>query len=198
MAAKAFNYEYRYGAGIDSKMIKCYLYHSYKESEHVYIQLNNIDNIIQFYRKQQDDHLLDSNTTIINHYMQFVYSTFEYKILPIVNIGLDIHSQNKEWIFGNNVLESLQEVSDRYNKKIFSKLNVDELTESQIKILDTLKDYGLNTFLKKVTLEILQELDSSLNVRYSTYDIIRLLKKFANSASPNNEIYQEIVKNYLS
>ena len=68
-----------------------------------------------------------NNTSIINAYMQFIYSTLEYYIMPIVNIGIELRDRVPNWSFGKNVISSIEACKSRYYTKTYGDLDVDNL-----------------------------------------------------------------------
>ena len=212
MAKKAFSNEYRTNLSNDEILIRSYLQAYYFDSNSKKQYLDSLDDIIVHFkyeqRKQGEKYNRKNKTTkdytplktsqVINLYMQFVYSTFEYFILPIVNIGLDIYAENSEWSFGDNVLKSLQDVKSKYYRKIFGGLNIDELSEKHLKILNALKDYGLGSTLRRITIPILNEIEERINIRYSTTDILNAIRNLSMSSSPNRNLYSEIVRKYIN
>ena len=152
------------------------------------------DRIIHFNKKCK--RLLD-NTEIINCYMQFIYSTLEYYIMPIVNIGIEIKERYPEWRFGEKVIESLEDCKSRYYTKTYGGLNVDELTEPQKLVLGALKDYGMTGSLKNINVDIIDEIESCLNIRYSTIDVIRAIDYLAQNSPRNKAYFVELKKKYL-
>lgn len=106
------------------------------------------------------------NTTVINLYIQFIYSTLEYSIVPLVKIGLDIYVKYPKWDFGRNVIGTLEECKKKYIRKTFGNLNYDNSTEKQQLILSAIKDYGMLGLLKNINVNILDEINSHLKLRY--------------------------------
>ena len=194
IAYAAFKNEYSGVLEIDRVLMAGYLQNYYME-ENQKVFLNDFyDRIIHFRRKCKK--LLD-NTEILNCYMQFIYSTLEYYIMPIVNIGIEIKERYPEWDFGENVIDSLEDCKSKYYTKTYGGLNIDELTEPQRLILSAMKDYGMTGSLKNISVEILDEIASRLNVRYSTIDVLRAIDYLAHSSLHNKSYFVELKKKYL-
>ena len=112
MANEVFREDYSVNLEYETILIKGYLqkYYSPNPTERVY--LNTLDDRIRFFNTKSKIKL--SNAEIINLYMQFIYSTLEYNIMPIVNIGLEIYDYYPHLIYGKNVIESLKACKDKY------------------------------------------------------------------------------------
>lgn len=194
IAFDAFKNEYSGVLDIDSVLIAGYLQNYYMDGVQKVFLNDFYDRIIHF--KKKSKRLLD-NTEIINCYMQFIYSTLEYYIMPIVNIGIEIKERYPEWRFGEKVIESLEDCKSRYYTKTYGGLNVDELTESHRLILGALKDYGMTGSLKNINADIIDEIESRLNIRYSTIDVIRAIDYLAQNSLHNKAFYVELKKKYM-
>lgn len=194
IANEAFKNEYSGDKEIDKVLMAGYLQNYFMEGNQKVFLNDFSDRIIHFKRKCKKT--LD-NTEILNCYMQFIYSTLEYYIMPIVNIGIEIKERYSEWNFGENVIESLEDCKSRYYTKTYGGLNVDELTESQRLILSAMKDYGMTGSLKNISVDILDEIERRLNVRYSTIDVLRAIDYLAQNSLHNKPYFVELKKKYL-
>lgn len=194
IAFDVFKNEYSGALDIDSVLIAGYLQNYYMDGVQKVFLNDFYDRIIHFQKKSK--RVLD-NTEIINCYMQFIYSTLEYYIMPIVNVGIEIKEMYPEWRFGENVIESLEDCKSRYYAKTYGGLNVDELTESHRLIISALKDYGMTGIIKNITIEILDEIESRLNIRYSTIDVLRAIDYLAQNSVHNKVFFVELKKKYL-
>lgn len=194
IANAAFTNDYRGAMDIDKVLIKGYLQNFYYENDER-VFLNDFNGRIRFFKKKSK--LEKSNTEIINLYMQFIYSTLEYYIMPIVNIGIEINENHVNWPFGNNVISSLEECRKRYYRKTYGSLNVDELTEEHKLIISAMKDYGMTGVIKSLNVEILDEIDSCLNVRYSTFDVLKAINYLATYSVKYREFYNDLKKRYM-
>lgn len=197
IASSAFRKEYTGIVSNDKVLIKGYLQTFYKDKdtkEKVYLSTYN--NMVKYFKEKSDD-LNSNNTDIINYYMQFIYSTLEYCIMPIVNIGLEIREKHENWSFGKNVIKSLEECKSKYYQKTFGNLNIDELKESHRNILNAMKDYGMTASLKSITIDILEEIESYLNVRYSTIDVLRAVQKLSTTSNIDKNYYKELISKYM-
>lgn len=194
IANEAFENEYNGAMGIDKVLIRGYLQNYYMESgQKVFLNDFN-DRIIYFKKKSQ---MLMDNTEIINCYMQFIYSTLEYYIMPLVNIGIEIKEKCQNWRFGTNVLASLEECKSKYYTKTYGSLNVDDLSESHRLIIGAMKDYGMTGVLKNLNVEILDEIESRLNVRYSTIDVLRAINYLAKHSNNYRDFFIDLKKKYM-
>ena len=63
-----------------------------------------------------------SVSDIIDAYMKFIYSALEYKIMPIVDIGMLIAEEYPNWMFGLNVYQSIEDCNRRYLEKTMANL----------------------------------------------------------------------------
>ena len=194
IAFDAFKNEYSGVLDIDCVLIAGYLQNYYIDAGQKVFLNDFYDRIIHF--KKKSGKALD-NTEIINCYMQFIYSTLEYYIMPVVNIGIEIKERFSEWVFGKYVLESLEDCKSRYYAKTYGGLNVDELKESHRLILGALKDYGMTGSLKNINVEIFNEIESRLNVRYYTIDVIKAIDYLAQNSIDNKAYFIELKKKYL-
>ena len=117
MAKHAIGNNYSTNPNTDKYLIKGYLNSHFINDYGENTYLNTFNDRIAYYKSK-----VDSNTTmseIINLFMQFIYATLEYNIMPIVNIGLDIYDNNFNWRFGENVIETLDECRRKYYKKSY-------------------------------------------------------------------------------
>ena len=194
IANKAFRNDYTTIPSNDVILIKGYLQVYYIDNNER-IFLNDFNDRLSFFKKHNKSNI--DNTEIINAYMQFIYSTLEYYIMPIVNIGLDIYEKNIDWDFGDNVISSLEECKKKYYRKTYGSINFDDLTDSHKNIIASLKDYGMTGVIKNITVEILTEIEECLNVRYSTIDVLRTIDKLAKSSTKNKSFFQELKQKYM-
>ncbi len=194
IAKEAFEKEYNGSLQIDKILIKGYLQKFYRKgAEEIYLKNFN-DRIVYF--KGQSHRDMD-NTEIINRYMQFIYSTLEHYIMPLVNIGIEIYEKSPNWGFGTNVMASLEDCKSKYYTKTYGGLNVDDLSETHALIISAIKDYGMTSVIKNLNVEILDEIESRLNVRYSTTDVLRAINYLAINSVHNKEFFVELKKKYM-
>ena len=194
MASKAFSREYSGVPKTDAVLMQGYLQFNYFKNGQKNF-LNDYNDRIAFFKYKTD--FKWSNTSIINAYMQFIYSTLEYYIMPIVNIGLELYEQKRDWVFGKNVIESLEACKIRYYTKTYGNLDIDNLSENQRLVISAMKDYGMTSSLKSLNTEILDEIVDQLNIRYSTTDVIRAINYLANSHSKNRSFFIDLRRKYL-
>ncbi len=195
MANKAFSTEYTGVLDYDVIIIKGYLQNYYLVSGEKRF-LNNFNDRIVFFKAKSKSKL--ENTEIINYYMKFIYSTLEYYIMPIVNIGLDIKENKPHFSFGDNVLGTLEDCKKKYYRKTYGDINYDELSESHKSIINTLKDYGMTHVIKNLNGNILTEIEHELNIRYSTIDVLKAIRRLSLSNSINKKFYLELCKKYIN
>ena len=198
MAKKAFGNDYNTIPKVDILLMCGYLQMYYKkDNEQVFLN-NFADRIAYFKFKNTDEGIANwDNTTIINAYMQFIYSTLEYYIMPIVNIGIELRDRVPNWSFGKNVISSIEACKSRYYTKTYGDLDVDNLSDAQKLVISALKDYGMNTVIKNLKEEILDEIVAQLNVRYSTTDVIRAINYLADHSQKNKAFFVEIRRKYF-
>lgn len=196
MAKSALGRNYASDPNIDKYLIKGYLqvYFVNENGENVY--LNTFNERIAYYKCKVNSN--SSISEIINLYMQFIYNTFEYNIMPIVNIGLDLKEVNIGFPFGKNVINVLDECKQKYYRKNYGNLDIDNLSESHKSIINAMKDYGMASSIKNLSIEILEEIEGRLNIRYSTTDIIRAIDYLSENSINNKNFYIDLKKKYIS
>ena len=194
IAKRAFGKEYTTDPSVDSYLMKGYLQNYYLKNGQK-ISLNGFNDSIEFF-KYKSKNAWD-NTTIINSYMQFIYSTLEYYIMPVVNIGLELKDHVDDWPFGSNVVDSLEKCKSKYYTKTYGSLNIDDLSQEHIHIIGAMKDYGMTGILKRLNVEILNEIVLRLNVRYSTSDVIKAINYLANYSDRHQSFFKDVKKRYL-
>ena len=120
----------------------------------------------------------------------------KYTALGLVDIGMIIAEEYPDWKFGLNVYQSIEDCNRRYLEKNYGKLDYNLLSEGQKKIVVALKDYGMERAVEGLTIVILNEIESELNVRCSAYDILQAFNRLAEK-SQNRGYYQRMIKCYL-
>ena len=194
IAKEANRSDYNGNLDFDKFLITGYLQNFYNDGTQK-ASLNNFGDRIIYFKKKTGIQM--DNTEIINLYMQFIYSTLEYCIMPLVNIGLEIKAKCPNWKFGAKVIESLEECKSKYYAKTYGGLNVDELSDSHKLIIGAMKDYGMVRALKNLNGEILDEIQSRLNVRYSTTDVLRAINYLAQNSQKYKDFYVDLKKKYM-
>lgn len=196
IAVKIFD-EYRW-AYIDSKCICGVLQYYYYEGN-VERYLQTYDDKIKFYRfkDKKNKGNKKTDTEIMDYYMRFLYSSLENYIVPVANIGYELFQRYPDWMFGENVIECIKSFIDRYNKMIIGIRNYEAFTDEQKIILQTLRDYGIIINNNTINHEMIAEIESRLNIRYSTYDIIRAINYLAINSKNNTERFLNIKKRYI-
>lgn len=197
IACKAYK-DYPTSPYVDSILIKGYLQNFYMNNNQR-IYLNDFSDRIMFFESKINDENKNhwNNTSIINAYMQFIYSTLEYYIMPLVNIGLELNEHFTDWGFGKNVISSLELCKSKYYTKTYGNLNVDDLSDSHRLVINAMKDYGMTGVIKSLKLEILDEIVNQLNVRYSTTDVIRAINYLAIHSERNKSVFRDLKRRYL-
>lgn len=150
-----------------------------------------------FYRKYNNNDDEISNSTIIDYYMRFLYSSLEHYIYPIAKIGIDLNDAYSEWPFGEFVLETLKTFIERYNKRILGLSNINQYSEEQKVILQSLKDFGVSINDNTINLEMIIEIENQLNIRYSTYDIVKAIKFLAENSVKNRLKFIYLKNRYI-
>lgn len=193
MAQSVFK-EYYY-ADIDKICIKGVLQYSFNDENGKIIYLNSYDDRISYYRLKSRK--IVSNSSIIDYYMRFIYSSLEHYILPIAKIGLEIYESYPNWKFGENVIESINLFFDRFNRKILGLSNYDQYNDEQKIILQTLREYGIIINNNSINLEMIIEIENRLNIRYSTFDIINAIKYLAKHSKKNKNKFKDLKDKYI-
>lgn len=195
ISSDAFGREYTTVPQNDKWLIKGYLQSYYVTANNERVFLNDFNERINFFKtKSKSDW---DNTTIINAYMQFIYSTLEYFIMPIVDIGMELKNHIPHWPFGVNVFSSLEECKRKYYTKTYGSLNVDNLPDAYRLVIGALKDYGMNSIIRNLNEDILREMVNQLKTRYSTTDVIRVINYLAMHSLKNKSFYREIKRKYF-
>lgn len=195
MAKRAIGRNYSTVPSIDKHLIKGYLNVYFINDSGTNTYLNTFNDRIAYYKYKVNNDA--SISEIINLFMQFIYTTLEYNIMPIVNIGLDIYDSKSDWKFGSNVIETLEECRRKYYRKSYGSLDVDNLSESHMSIVSAMKDYGMTNSIKNLSIDILNEIESRLNVRYSTSDVIRAIEYLAINSKDNKAYFTELKNKYI-
>lgn len=194
IAKEAFKNEYTGVMDVDKVLIKGYLLDYYIEDGQK-VFLNKFSDRIEYFKKYSN--LDKNNTEIINFYMQFIYSTLEYYIMPVVNIGIELREEYENWMFGTNVIASLVKCRSKYYAKTYGSLNVDDLSETHRLIIGAMKDYGMTGMLKNLNVGILDEIESRLDVRYSTIDVLRAIDYLAQNSTNHKNFFADLKKKYM-
>lgn len=195
MAKHAIGVNYKTNPNTDKHLIKGYLNSYFINGSGTNTYLNTFNDRIAYYKYKVNNDT--SISEIINLFMQFIYTTLEYNIMPIVNIGLDIYDSDHDWKFGVNVIETLEECRQKYYRKSYGSLDVDNLAESHMSIVSAMKDYGMTNSIKNLSVDILNEIESRLNVRYSTSDVIRAIEYLAINSKDNKAYFTELKNKYI-
>lgn len=198
MAKSIMKREYMADPYEEGILIRGVLQSKFKNREGKDQYINNFSDRIEFYNIQNEKKKKNKkkNSDIINSYMKFIYVNLEYYIMPIVDIGMDIYEKNPKWEFGNNVLKVITDCKKKYNKRMFS-LNIDDLSEKEKSILNSLKDYGIMNELKNIDHKILAEIESRLKIRYSTIDVLNAIKYLSKNSDYNKDLYKIICDKYI-
>ena len=200
MAQKVYNLEYpMYECFDDEIRIKGMFNHYYNIDNDQKISLNTFQDRINYFnfikRKNAENigknYNPPSNSSVVEGYIKFIYSTLEYKILPIANVGKDVHDKYPNWTFGKNVVESINLFNQRYYTKIYGMKDFDSLEENKKKIIMSLKEYGIN-IKTDISLDMINEIDTKLHVRYSTFDIIKAIKELSISSTNYKNSFKEL------
>lgn len=195
MAKHAIGVNYTTNPNTDKHLIKGYLNLYFINGSGTNTYLNTFNDRILYYKYKVNNDT--SISEIINLFMQFIYTTLEYNIMPIVNIGLDIYDSDHDWKFGVNVIETLEECRQKYYRKSYGSLDVDNLSTSHMSIVSAMKDYGMTNGIKNLSVDILNEIESRLNVRYSTSDVIKAIEYLAVNSKENKMYFIELKNKYI-
>ena len=140
--------------------------------------INNYRDRIAYYKYKMNTSK-KSDSEIIDGYMRFMYSTLDYKILPIAIIAKSIHDEKPDWVFGNNTYEIVSVFLKRYYKSIYGIDNFDSLDDDVKSIVLSLREYGINFNDPIISINLFNEVKTRLSSRYSMYDVIKALKEIS-------------------
>lgn len=171
------------------------LQYYYYDKNHNKYSLRTFDDRIKFYNLKSSEK--KTPTEIIDYYMKFLYASLDNYFLPIANIAIELSKKYSEWKFGKNILELITTFLERYNKLIIGINDYSSFTNEQKIIVQTLKDYGIIINNSTVNREMIAEIEGRLNIRYSTYDIIRAINYLATNSKNNAKKFLYIKKNYI-
>lgn len=115
----------------------------------------------------------------------------------VVKLLIEIKAKCPNWKFGRNVIESLEDCKSKYYAKTYGGLNVDDLSQAHRLIIGAMKDYGMIGVLKNLNAEILDEIESCLNVRYSTIDVLRAINYLAQNSNNHGSFFADLKKKYM-
>lgn len=193
MASEVFNKSY-FNASDDRYFIKGVLNKYYFAEGRQRKPLNSYNDKIEYI--QRNIHGM-TKSDVMDGYMKFIYSTLDYTICPIANIAKDIQEQYLNWEFGRNVIESITKFRKKYYETFFGMPDFDELSQNEVSIMSTLREYGVNIIDAEINKKVLAEIDNQLNKRFSTYDIMNAIRYLANSDSEYIRTYKKIVSKYI-
>ena len=91
----------------------------------------------------------------------------------------------------------MEDCKNKYYTRTYGRLNIDDLSDIHKLIISAMKDYGMTSIIKNLNEAILHEIESCLNVRYSTIDVLRAINYLANNSDKNRDFYLEIKKKYM-
>ena len=196
MASNVFKSDYSiYRVSEDRVFIRGTLQKSFKNQNGVYVTLDSYENKIRFFRARFRDAEQYSDSKIVDGYIRFLYSTLEYYILPIMNIGKLLEDNFPSWEFGQNVKEVIDDFFERYYENIVG-YDFSGLSTNQFKIVSALKEYGISIKRYKIDEKIITEISNVLNKRFSTFDVINAIKKLAHSQSSHAKLYSDLIDYY--
>lgn len=184
----------------DYNFLKGVLQESYKYNGE-YIQINTFqDRVDMFNRKQLENPKIKNPlkiSSIVDGYIKMIYSTIDNYLCPIANIATELYGYDNEWIFGLNVMSSIEDFQKRYYRRIYSVADRSLFTDIELKILQILNEYGVSISKMNIDKKIVNEISEHLNVRYSTFDIINVIKKLMDT-SVNKSTFRKIYHKYFS
>lgn len=196
MASNVFKDDYfGYKVNEDKTYIRGVLQSAYKGKNGDFIDIRSYEDRIQFFRAKFKDSEKYSDSKIIDGYIRFIYSTLEYYILPIMNVGKALKENYPYWGFGKNVTTVITDFFRRYYDMIVG-YDFSSLPQDYLKIVSVLKEYGISIKKFKLDAKIIKEISESLNKRFSTFDVINAIKKLARSQSSNAKLYSDVIDYY--
>ena len=128
--------------------------------------------------------------------MRFMYSSLDYKLLPIMTATKVINTSYPDWPFGENVVAIMEKFFKRYYETVFG-MNLDSYSEAQQKILTALREYGISVKEIGIDVEMLDEIQNRLKTRYSTYDVLNAIRDLANTTIRNKSVFRYIKARYF-
>lgn len=195
MASNVF-VEYRM-PHIDSILIKGVLQSFYRSKSGEQNTLNTFDSKIAFFKEKYRGTNALSNSDIIDNYMRFLYSSLDNYILVIANIGKKIMAKYSQWPFGINVKEIINSFLNRYYKIIYGVFDFDDYSIGSQKVMITLREQGLALTEFCINKALIEAIESKLNIRYSTFDVINAIREIANSNSSHAKACQYLLDKYF-
>lgn len=159
----------------DKIYLKGFLQNQYKTKKGIDTYIYNFKDRVTFYKEKAESEIIKSDSDIIDGYMRFMYSTLDYKVLPIALIAKKIHDSYPNWDFGENVYKCINEFLRRYYFSIYGVSNFDVIDDDIKSIMASFREYGINLKDQLITPSFLSVIKSHLAVRYSMYDIVKVL-----------------------
>lgn len=182
---------------LDSILIKGVLQSFYRSKSGEQKSLNTFDSKIAFFREKYHGTNTMTNSDIIDNYMRFLYSSLDNYILIIANIGKKIMTRYSQWPFGINVKEIINSFLNRYYRAIYGISDFDDYSSGSQKVMMALREQGLVLTEFCINKSLIEEIESKLNTRYSTFDVISSIRNIANSNSTHAKACKYLMDKYF-
>ena len=133
----------------------------------------------------------------IDEYMAFVYSRLEYCALPFAKICSFIKDNYSTFKFGKNVIESCSDFLRKYYLSIYGNLDINSLSETEIQILQVMREYGISIKKLGINKKMIEEISEKVENNFSTFDVINAIIELAESKSSYKNTFKLISKYYI-
>ena len=184
-------------AWMDYIMIKGVLQSFYYGPNREQIPLNTYSSKIAFFRCKYKGSFDLSDNDIIDGYMRFLYSSLDNYLLVIANIAKRLFQTYADWPFGNNVKSIINSFLQKYYTKIYGVEDFDSFSAGSQKVIQALREYGILLTDSYINRHLIEEIESKLNVRYSMFDIMKVIKDIANSDSIHSKTCAYLIEKYF-
>lgn len=151
---------------------------------------------IKILYERRNSNTNQSNSEIVDGLIKLNFETMDYVFYPIARIAKDISDAIPDWPFGNNIIQIVRSFLQRYYRFAFNVQDFDNFSDDEKAVLSSLKELGLNIQKLGVNKEMVDEIVSELNVRYSMYDVVQAIQRLSNG-SKHKKVYKEILNKYL-
>jgi len=195
MAHEVFGNDYKWQY-MDSVLIRGVLQSCYFESG-IERPLKSFSDRIAFYRLKSRSNRDISDSDIIDNYMRFIYSSLDNYLLVIANVAKKIMLNYSDWPFGTNVKEIINSFLQSYYNSIYGIVNFESYSPGAQKVMQALREYGVSLTDSIFSKEFISEIESKLNDRYSTFDIMNIIKGIAQSNGAYSKSCSYLLKKYF-
>lgn len=155
------------------------------DGEKVY--LDNFENMINYIKFRYDKYgeAPPSEMRIIDNYMKMKYNIIEHNLKPLYDLYKDLEGK----IFcGENVQKCFDTFFEKYTRKVMERTDYNLLTEIQICIVSRLREYGIPTSSRVISIKMLELIENGLGTRYSMYDIKNVIYRLSLRNNTNDSL----------